>query len=67
VTPVQLERSAVMRARVTDALTELQTMRCPDHAAATAMHAVKLTEQTLACWWIPLLDRALERDSGHKR
>jgi hypothetical protein len=61
VTPVQLERAATMRDRIEDALAELQTLRCSDHAAETAMHAVKLTEQTLVCWWLPLLDRTLER------
>lgn len=59
--PLQIERAATVRDRVEDALIELQTLRCADHAAAAAMRAVKLTEQTLTCWWLPLLDRTVER------
>ena len=60
-TPLQLERAATMRDSVEDALAELQSLRCADHAAAAAVRAVKLTEQTLTCWWLPLLDRTVER------
>jgi hypothetical protein len=60
VSPLQLERAATVRDRIEDALAELQALRCSDHAAATAIHAVKLTEQTLGCWWLPLLDRTVE-------
>lgn len=49
---------AGVRARVHDALVELHELRCADPAAAPAIHAVKLTEQTLECWWLPTLDRA---------
>lgn len=66
-TPAQLERAATMRDRLEDALVELQSLRCTDHAAATAMHAVKLTEQTVACWWLPLLDRTIERGERSTR
>ena len=59
--PLQIERAATVRDRIEDALAELQSLRCSDHAAATAIHAVKLTERTLACWWLPLLDRTVER------
>jgi hypothetical protein len=31
------------------------------------MHAVKLTEQTVACWWLPLLDRTIERGERSTR
>lgn len=48
---------AHLRARVQDALTELHELRCTDPAAQGAIHVVKLTEQTLECWWIPTLDR----------
>ena len=50
--------AAHLRARVHDALTELHDLRCTDPAATPAIHAVKLTEQTLECWWLPALDRA---------
>jgi hypothetical protein len=63
VNPTSGERAAAVRARVTDAISELGGLRCADPAAAPAMYAVKLTEQTLACWWLPLLDQALDRDS----
>lgn len=45
-----------LRARVGRALTELRRLRCTDRAAIPAVHTVKLTEQTLACWWLPLFD-----------
>lgn len=61
--PTRAERAAAVRARVTDALRELGGLRCNDPAAAQAMYAVKLTEQTLACWWLPLLDQAVDRES----
>jgi hypothetical protein len=61
VNPLQIERAATVRDRIEDALAELQSLRCADHAAAAAIHAVKLAEQTLACWWLPLLDRTVER------
>lgn len=48
---------AHLRSRVRAALVELHDLRCPDPAAATAVHAVKLAEQTLECWWLPTLDR----------
>jgi hypothetical protein len=50
--------AAHLRSRVHDALTELHAVRCTDPAATHAIHAVKLTEQTLECWWLPTLDRA---------
>lgn len=65
--PLRIERASSVRDRVEDALAELQAMRCPDHAAASAIHAVKLTEQTLACWWLPLLDHTVQRGERSHR
>lgn len=51
--------AAELRARVQDALVELRSLRCSDHAAAGAIDAIQLTEQTLAEWWAPTLDQIL--------
>jgi hypothetical protein len=51
--------AAELRARVHDALVELRSLRCTDHAAAGAIDAIQLTEQTLAEWWAPTLDQIL--------
>ena len=51
--------AATLRARAHDALAELRELRCTDHAAAPALAAVRLTERTLAEWWIPTLDALL--------
>jgi hypothetical protein len=51
--------AAELRARVHDALVELRSLRCTDNAAAGAIDAIQLTEQTLAEWWAPTLDQIL--------
>ncbi len=51
--------AAELRARVQEALVELRSLRCTDHAAASAIDAIQLTEQTLAEWWAPTLDQIL--------
>jgi hypothetical protein len=51
----------LLRARVHDALAELHDVRCTDPAATSAIHVVKLTEQTLERWWLPTIDRARGR------
>ena len=56
--------AAVLRARVHDALVELRSIRCSDPAAAAAIDAIKLTEQTLAEWWAPTLDALVSDERG---
>ncbi len=48
-----------LRARTSDALDELDEIRCWDPCAATALGAVRLTRFTLDCFWIPTLDDLL--------
>ncbi len=52
--------AAALRAQVHDALVELRSLRCTDHAAAGAIDTIRLTERTLADWWAPTLDRLLD-------
>ncbi len=52
--------AAELRARVQDALVELRSLRCTDHAASEAIDAIQLTERTLAEWWAPTLDRLID-------
>ena len=52
--------AAALRAQVHDALVELRSLRCTDHAAAHAIDAIRLTERTLTDWWAPTLDRLLD-------
>jgi hypothetical protein len=60
VKPAPDDPVAQLATRVHDALDDLHRLRCNDPAANAAVHAVKLTEQTLECWWLPTLDRICE-------
>lgn len=53
------DRAVALRPQLVAAIDELTGIRSTDPAAATAMHAVRLAESTLAERWLPALDRVL--------
>lgn len=52
--------AASISARAHDALDELRSLHDSDPAARSAMLAIRLTERTLADFWIPPLGRRID-------
>lgn len=63
-------RVALLRERTLEAIADLRRLcgvdGCIDPAAVGAMHSLRLTVQTLECWWLPVLD-GLAANAGRDR
>ena len=52
---------ATLHAQVSDALVDLDDLPAGDPAAYRARHAVRLTQHTLECFWLPALEQLAEQ------